>query len=321
MTTCVLLAALVHAAAGSWLAARTPTVYSIGDLHGDFERFRAIVAGLGLAKFDEEGNATWTGGKTILVSTGDSVDRGDHSRPIYTAFRQLAQSANTAGGEVVNILGNHDLMNLQGDLRYVTEDENSPTGDYGGSKARELAWSPRGELGADIRSRFLAAAVRGDSLFVHAGLHPHWLSRFAGQGQDLVAALNDHVHQLLRPDRVSIEEPVFGDEGPFWTRSFAMEQEANVCSLLAQTLRLAGVKRMVVGHTIQDGGVRGRCLSEDHGYRLVLGDTAISRAYGPSGMASAVEYAPGGGVTAIYFDEQGRPRRDPMIHRDPFYAN
>lgn len=292
-----------------------PTIYSIGDLHGDYERFRMILEGLGLATFDEEDSATWTGGTAVLVSTGDTVDRGDHSRAIFRAFRELARGAEAAGGEVVNVLGNHDLMNLQGDWRYVSKLENSSEGDYGGFDARREDWSPRGEVGADVRSRFVAAAVRGDILFVHAGLHPRWLEALARRFPlDPVGAINNVVRPLLQPENVGKSEPIFGVQGPFWAREFAMGKEERICPILEKSLRLTWAKRMVVGHTIQKGGVRGRCNSA-YGPRLILGDTAISRAYkgnGVQSVASAVEYLPDGTVTAIHFDDQGGQQRGPV---------
>jgi hypothetical protein len=273
-------------------------VYSVADLHGDFGRFKLILSGLGLASFDARGIATWTGNSSILVSTGDSVDRGKRSRPIYDAFRKLHKEAAKTGGEVVNVLGNHDLMNVQDDLRYVPEEENQPSGDFGSADARAKEWSPGGSIGKDVRSRFVAAAVRGGSVFVHAGLHPKWLRN---RGNDPVSELNADVRKLLQPAVVSRYEEVFKSEGPFWIREFAMgKSEKKVCELVAETLQLAGAKRMVVGHTIQDGGIQTRCKSE-HGPQLLLSDTAISRAYGPHGVPSAVEYLPSGAVTAIYF--------------------
>lgn len=290
----------------SLIFAQTPgndvprTVYSVADLHGDFDNFKLILEGLGVASFDDK-DATWTGGQAILVSTGDTVDRGPNSLPIYQAFETLAAQAEEAGGEVVNVMGNHDLMNLQGDMRYVPKKEMSSEGDYGGAAERNRIWSPEGPVGKDLRSRYVAAALREGTLFVHAGLEPTWLQKY----EDL-DGLNRHVRELVAVPRVSKREAVFGDNGPFWTRSFSLSGEKKACRLALKTLKLAGADRMTVGHTIQDDGVGTRCSSPETGPRLILADTAISSAYG--GTASAVQYV-GRNVTAIYFEEGKRPLR------------
>jgi len=269
-------------------------VYSVGDLHGDFVRFQRILHGLELAEFDGE-EATWTGGSAILVSTGDIVDRGEHSRPIYLAFMALAQQAQKQGGEVVNILGNHDLMNLQGDLRYVAAEELASDGDYGGEEARRQDFSPEGLIGHDVRTRYVVAAVREGLLFVHAGLHPFWIRN------ETLEDMNGRVRELIAGPSVSQIEPILSAGGPMWDRTFAKGEESECCHLAGETLRLVSAERMVLGHSIQTEGVTARCVSAK-GPLVVLADTAISRAYGDCGVPSAVEYR-GGNITAIYFDD------------------
>lgn len=286
--------------------AKPRTVYSVGDLHGDLDHFKLILEGLGVCTFEGD-DATWTGGATILVSTGDSVDRGVRSKPIYAIWRALAKQAPEQGGEVVNVMGNHDLWNLMQDLRYVAKAEMAPTGDYGGAEARKEEFSPRGTIGADIRDRFVAAAVREGTLFVHAGLEPSWLK---GPFKDL-EALNAKVRELLQQEVVAKRDKLWFDEGPFMTRTFALKPEATACPMAEETLKLVGADRMTVGHTIQDDGITTRCKTSK-GPRLILADTAISRAYGPGAKPSAVEYL-GRSVTAIYFVEGKAPRREPIF--------
>lgn len=307
---CVLAATcLVHLALSSQDSTTVPrTVYSIGDLHGDFDRLQLILEGVGLATFEGD-HPTWTGGDSILVSTGDIVDRGFHSRPIYLAFMALSQQAPEQGGEVVNILGNHDLMTLQDDLRYVPSEELSAEGDYGGEEARQYEFSPEGTIGRDMRERYVVAAVRERTLFAHAGLHPQWLK----QGLCL-DNINDFARILLAQPNVTRDEPLFGPSGPLWDRSFAWGSEEECCALAEETLTLLDVDRMVVGHTPQDSGVASRCRGGQAGPKVILGDTVISRAYGDCGVPSIIEYK-GENVTAIYlFDPnkavEGAPTDD-----------
>ena len=62
----------------------------------------------------------WAGGDSILVQTGDIVDRGDHARKIYDLFSRLKNEAHEAGGMVLQLLGNHEVMNILGNFKYVS---------------------------------------------------------------------------------------------------------------------------------------------------------------------------------------------------------
>ena len=116
---------------------------------------------------------------SIFVSVGDIVDRGEHSKFIFDSFRKLAVQAAKAGGEVINILGNHELMNMQDDLRYVGPSELTDRGDFHGQSKRKQMFSKHGVIGSDLRSRFLPATVRDGVLFSHAGILPNVLQQFS----------------------------------------------------------------------------------------------------------------------------------------------
>ncbi len=75
----------------------------------------------------------WAGGKATFVQVGDLIDRGPKPREVMDLMMALEKEAPQAGGRVVPLLGNHEMMNLMGDLRYVTvenyasfADSNSP---------------------------------------------------------------------------------------------------------------------------------------------------------------------------------------------------
>jgi hypothetical protein len=66
-----------------------------------------------------DGDANWIGETDILVQTGDIVDRGTYALDIYRMMQRLRGQAAGAGGQVVSILGNHEVMNAIGDWRWV----------------------------------------------------------------------------------------------------------------------------------------------------------------------------------------------------------
>jgi Calcineurin-like phosphoesterase len=98
-------------------AAEAPQiVIAVGDVHGDFDDFCLILKRAGLIG---EGNH-WSGGHATLIQTGDLLDRGPKEREVLDLMISLETEAVNAGGKVIALLGNHEMMNLMGDLRYLT---------------------------------------------------------------------------------------------------------------------------------------------------------------------------------------------------------
>src|SRR5229473_1013166 len=93
--------------------AKTPadqreSVVAIGDVHGDFDDFVIILQRAGLIDAQHH----WTGGRTTLVQVGDLLDRGPKPRAAMDLLMSLEKEAPKAGGRVVSLLGNHEMMNL-----------------------------------------------------------------------------------------------------------------------------------------------------------------------------------------------------------------
>jgi fructose-1,6-bisphosphatase len=87
----------------------------VGDIHGELDGFKEILTNAGL--IDDKDN--WTGGDSILIQTGDVIDRGPYSREAVALLRKLQKEAGVAKGEVVRLCGNHELMSLQSDFHYA----------------------------------------------------------------------------------------------------------------------------------------------------------------------------------------------------------
>ena len=102
--------------AGAAPAESPEFVVAIGDVHGDFDDFVAILQHTGL--IDKQNH--WTGSKSTLVQVGDLLDRGPEPRAVMDLLMALEKEASKNGGRVVSLLGNHEMMNIMGDLRYVT---------------------------------------------------------------------------------------------------------------------------------------------------------------------------------------------------------
>ena len=139
------------AAAGQVEWSGVDRVVAFADVHGAYDEVTALLKSVQVVDSD----LRWTGGKTHLVSLGDLLDRGDDSRKVMDLLMRLQDEAATAGGRVHVLLGNHEAMNVLGDLRYVDPGEYSafageePTGQRDALRAE---WVARN--GADAAAAF-----------------------------------------------------------------------------------------------------------------------------------------------------------------------
>jgi hypothetical protein len=72
--TTLLAISLIQPLAG---AATSQRIVAVGDIHGDFESFVSILYETGIINQQNQ----WIGGRTILVQTGDLLDRGSKVPP------------------------------------------------------------------------------------------------------------------------------------------------------------------------------------------------------------------------------------------------
>jgi Calcineurin-like phosphoesterase len=106
-------------AAGKYDIQTSAKVVAFGDVHGAYDDWLAMLQELGIV----DSGLNWAGGKTHLVSLGDLVDRGPGSREVVELLMKLQGQAAKSGGAVHLVLGNHEVMVMSGDLRYVSNAE------------------------------------------------------------------------------------------------------------------------------------------------------------------------------------------------------
>lgn len=141
-------------------------IVTIGDVHGAIDAFSAILTRAGLINEQKR----WIGGRAILVQTGDMTDRGVGMRPALDLLMALDAQASKAGGAVHAILGNHEVLNLLGEMRDATPDIFQT---FGGEPAMREAFGPRGHYGRWLRKRSMFVKIDG-SVFMHAGISPEY---------------------------------------------------------------------------------------------------------------------------------------------------
>ncbi len=140
---------MLTALASAATAQRSSRIVAVGDLHGDYSAWLDIARDARLI----DGRGRWSGGNTILVQLGDVTDRAPDSLKIIRSLQQLARQAPRSGGKVVVVLGNHEAMNLLGDLRYTTAGEFAAFADPRSPERRIRAFEAnKGAIEAEYRA-------------------------------------------------------------------------------------------------------------------------------------------------------------------------
>ena len=200
---CILAAGIAAGQTATGTQSNAPRIVAVGDVHGSFEGLTGILQKAGIIDAKQQ----WAGGTTIFVQTGDIYDRGTGVRPALDLLMRLEGQARRAGGRLVPLLGNHEIVNIVGDYRDVSPEMFAAFAD-GRSEARRTrayadmvtsarrrgqetsvpardAWmtahppgfieysaavGPRGKYGRWIRTH-KAVAVVDNNAFMHAGIN------------------------------------------------------------------------------------------------------------------------------------------------------
>jgi len=195
-------------------AAQSPParLVAIGDIHGAYDGFTTILKRTGLVN----DQLNWSGGRAVLVQTGDYTDRGTDVRKAMDLLMQLEKDAKAAGGQAIVLAGNHEIMNAMGDLRDVTPEICATFATPKSEARREEAWKQYERLAqsrADVatplppvysqtREAFMAAHPPGCLEYREAmgpdGLYGQWI-----RGKDIATIVGDtlFMHAGLNPSR------------------------------------------------------------------------------------------------------------------------
>lgn len=308
---------------------------AIGDIHGDLS---VAIKSLKLANVISHdipnntlnvNNIQWIGGNTHVVQLGDQIDRCRPSKwdneicsnddealyqdegsdlKILCLFDNLHKQAIKVGGALFSILGNHELMNVDGDFRYVSPREFREFGNFFkakktikrnsflpfGYKERKDAFKPGGIIAKKLALTRFSILQVGSWVFVHGGISPDMAKKYS------IDKVNKCVYNWLvgikdeQNDR-DVKDLYHNDDdtfSPFWSRMFSDDEEwegKNSEKLFNKTMNNLNetnnrnedtkIKGMVMGHSPQymfDKGINSDCNN-----KLWRTDVGMSRAFGP----------------------------------------
>ena len=296
---------------------------AIGDIHGDLDLAIncLLVARVIERVYDMNDNSNlivtldyknekiprlykWIGKKTIVIQVGDQVDR---CRPHHNECTHKNETVNDEASDVTilfffhdlhlaalneecavySLLGNHEIMNVLGNLTYVSykglkQFGNAPNileprTDAFKLNSNELLYKNKTNLANFLACTRLSIIIVNQYLFVHAGVLDKLITNILEHDSNAsnispIELINNMVQSWLlnatkNEDKNYVIKLLAGTNlSPFWPRVFGnlapnLSMNSAKCQHNVQpVLDLLGIKGIVVGHTPQLGeGINSTC--------------------------------------------------------------
>lgn len=218
---------------------------AISDMHGQYLLTVKLLRKYGI--IDDDFN--WNFGEGHLIIDGDIFDRGDDVTKMIWLIYKLKNQADKSGGKVHYLLGNHELMVLNKDLRYVN-DKYVSSGIMMSTNYDQL-FSENSIIGEWLINNPIILTIN-DVLFVHAGISPEFIERQITQ-QEVNSLFQDKIlgknTAIIKND--TLLDFLKGRNGPVWYRGY-FSDSAFTEQKLDRILDYFNMNRIVVGHTSQD---------------------------------------------------------------------
>jgi hypothetical protein len=256
----------------------------IGDLHGDLD---ITLRTLKIANLIDNHN-NWIGEDTVVVQVGDQIDRcryngipcsqkeatlNDEGSDIIILelFTKLHNQAQKYGGAVYSLLGNHELMNVQNDLRYVSYEGLRQFDNYkingniiqNGEDARGMLFSPGNKYAELLACTRQVVLIIGSNIFIHGGILPSLVKKYNVKSINEIMTLY-LLNEIKHNDK--LYQDIFNsqDYSPLWDRLQSMmviNNDDNSCDETILPLQhIYNVNNIYVGHTPNlNNGISSAC--------------------------------------------------------------
>ncbi|MDH3649403.1 MAG: metallophosphoesterase [Saprospiraceae bacterium] len=251
------------------------SIVAISDIEGNYPAFRAILESNQV--IDSMGR--WIFGKGHLVMLGDLFDRGPDVTPILWHLYKIEKEARRSGGRLHVLLGNHEIMIFQGDVRYAHQkyrDQMLSTG-----LSYDERYTTETVLGKWVREKPAVIAI-GSILFSHAGLSPGLLALTMPVDEINKAVREVVTDQPINPLDSAKVQIIFGPAGPFWCRDWVAQKPST--EALDSILTFYNAKAMVIGHTVVPQ------VTQYYNGKVIAIDTRRSRHTGYGDMKALAIY-------------------------------
>ena len=272
-------------------------IIAIGDVHGDMKLIIKLLLSVDVIEkvvqaYDDTlsvivDNQTiyykWIGKKTCIVQIGDQIDsyrpnniiKNDNADDInilkfFTDLHNLARKNSSCG--VYSLLGNHELMNVNGNFNYVSP---ANINIFKNEEERKEAFARGKEYAIFLACTRHSVIVINNFLFIHGGIEREFLDNF--RGRDKLTILNRIVQKWLlnnldKYNSLNMKELLSSGSSPFWTRILGNSKQlppnlpstATECKDIVDPvlnyLDTYKIKGMVIGHTPQiNDGINSTC--------------------------------------------------------------
>ncbi|MFK7982265.1 MAG: metallophosphoesterase [Saprospiraceae bacterium] len=214
-------------------------IAALSDIHGQHELAVEILTNHHII----DSLQNWTYGEGHLVIVGDIFDRGPLVNETLWLLYKLEQQAEAAGGKVHVLLGNHEYLVFQNDLRYIHKKYRIVSALFKTSYTD--LYGPNTVMGRWLRSKNTVIKINSNT-FVHGGISKEFLgvtynineiNRIMGESIDVEETVLDST---------GISYHYFGEKGPVWYRGYFRDSlpDSEISDILSEIYS----KHIVVGH-------------------------------------------------------------------------
>ena len=234
---------------------KVDSLYVVGDVHGRYDQVTELLKKSNIV--DE--NLNWIAGGAHIVFLGDVFDRGDDVTKVLWFIYDLEEKAALAGGKVHMVLGNHEIMTMTKDLRYVSRKERNIAVAHGISY--DALFHPiNSYLGTWLRSK--VSVLKIDKIvFAHGGIldiGPISLEEFNNKAYyfmkdpmylDVMREAADST-KYDPGEWLNMRYFFYNPEGPYWYRGYVNSD--TLAPQLNSMLNKYSSKIHVVAHTTRE---------------------------------------------------------------------